>query len=118
MNARNSVDKNAFIHNRKRWVAIHMKRILISCCLFCLLMAGTTASAQTVPYAVAPAVTLLDARLTSLPAPSFEWTAVDISSGEIQGDANLLQIGNSNILLDTGMMEDAKNRLLPFLKSR
>jgi competence protein ComEC len=97
---------------------MHMKRILISICFFYLLMAGTTASAQTVPYTVAPAVTELYARLTSLPAPSFEWTAIDISPGEMQGDAHLLQMGNSNILLDTGMREDAKKRLLPFLKSR
>lgn len=47
---------------------MHMKRILISCCLLCLLMVGTTASAQTVPYTIAPAVTELYARLTSLPA--------------------------------------------------
>jgi len=95
-----------------------MKKILISCCLFCLLMAGTTSSAQTVPPTVAPAVTEIYARPTSLPAPSFKWTSVDVSNGETQGDAHLLQMGNSNILLDTGTREGAKNRLLPFLKSR
>ena len=45
-----------------------MKRILISCCLLCLLMAGTTASAQTAPYAVSPAVAELYTRLATLPA--------------------------------------------------
>ncbi len=55
---------------------------------------------------------------SELPAPSFKWTSIDISSGDTQGDAHLLQMGNFNILLDTGMMGDAKNRLVPFLKSR
>jgi tripeptide aminopeptidase len=47
---------------------MHMKRILISCCLLCLLMAGATVSAQTASYTVAPAVTELYGRLTALPA--------------------------------------------------
>ena len=47
---------------------MYMKRILLSCCLACLLMAGTTASAQTAPYAVSPAVAELYSRLTALPA--------------------------------------------------
>ncbi len=50
---------------------MHMKRMMrigISCCLLCLLMAGTTVSAQTAPYAVSPAVTELYTRLNALPA--------------------------------------------------
>jgi tripeptide aminopeptidase len=47
---------------------MHMKRLLVSCCLLCLMIIGTTASAQTVPYAVSPAVAELYARFTALPA--------------------------------------------------
>ncbi len=45
-----------------------MKRIAIYGCLFALLMVGTTASAQTVPYTVSPAINELFGRLTALPA--------------------------------------------------
>lgn len=47
---------------------MHMKGLSISCCSLCLLMAGNTASAQTAPYTVSPAVAELYARLVSLPA--------------------------------------------------
>jgi acetylornithine deacetylase/succinyl-diaminopimelate desuccinylase-like protein len=47
---------------------MRIKRILISCCLLCLLMVGSTATAQTVSYTVTPAVSELYTRLTALPA--------------------------------------------------
>lgn len=47
---------------------MNMKRLLISCCLFCLMVIGTTVAAQTTPYSVSPAVADLYNRLTALPA--------------------------------------------------
>lgn len=47
---------------------MHMKRILISCCLLGLLIAGNPVSAQTAPYAVSPAVTEIYSRLMALPS--------------------------------------------------
>ena len=44
---------------------MYMKRILLCCCLICLLMAGATVSAQTPPYVVSPAVAELYPRLTA-----------------------------------------------------
>ena len=47
---------------------MHLKGYLISCCLLCPLMAANSASAQTAPYAVSPAVAELYSRLGSLPS--------------------------------------------------
>jgi acetylornithine deacetylase/succinyl-diaminopimelate desuccinylase-like protein len=45
-----------------------MKKIAIVGCLICLLIGGTAASAQTVPYTVSPAIKELYGRIASLPA--------------------------------------------------
>lgn len=49
--------------------------------------------------------------------PGLNWTMVNVNHGSRQGDAHIIQVKNGKtILIDTGYLEPAKEKLLPFLE--
>lgn len=51
-------------------------------------------------------------------APPVEWTCINVNSRQQQGDAHLMRMGDSHVLIDTGHSDYTENTLIPFLKSR
>ncbi len=49
------------------------------------------------------------------PNPTASWHMINVNTGELQGDANLLQIGESIIMIDGGYFGEAKKSLIPYL---
>ncbi|HCY13982.1 MAG TPA: hypothetical protein DG414_09115 [Gammaproteobacteria bacterium] len=47
--------------------------------------------------------------------PDASWHMVNVNTGELQGDANLIQTGESVIMIDGGYYNEAKKSLLPYL---
>ena len=47
--------------------------------------------------------------------PDASWHMVNVNTGELQGDANLIQTGDSVIMIDGGYYSEAKKSLLPYL---
>ncbi|HVM39484.1 MAG TPA: MBL fold metallo-hydrolase, partial [Acidimicrobiia bacterium] len=46
------------------------------------------------------------------------WTMVDVSEGDRQGDAHLIEFATTTVLIDTGLEDLARSRLLPVLEQR
>ena len=44
------------------------------------------------------------------------WHMINVNYGRLQGDANLLLIGNTSIMIDAGYAQEAKTEVLPYLK--
>jgi len=47
--------------------------------------------------------------------PSATWHMINVNTGKRQGDANLIQIGDSTIMIDGGYHREAKQSLVPYL---
>jgi len=48
--------------------------------------------------------------------PRATWHMVNVNAGKLQGDANLIQIGQKTIMIDAGYHSEAKEHLLPYLR--
>ncbi len=44
------------------------------------------------------------------------WHLIDVNYGRLQGDANLLIIGNTTVMIDAGYAQEAKTAVLPYLQ--
>lgn len=47
--------------------------------------------------------------------PSATWHMINVNTGKLQGDANLIQTGGSTIMIDGGYYGEAKQSLVPYL---
>ena len=47
--------------------------------------------------------------------PSATWHMINVNTGKLQGDANLIQTGDSTIMIDGGYYDEAKQSLVPYL---
>jgi len=45
------------------------------------------------------------------------WHMVNVNSSDLQGDANILEIGDRVILIDAGYAQEAEENLIPYLRS-
>ncbi|NOY15777.1 MAG: MBL fold metallo-hydrolase [Gammaproteobacteria bacterium] len=49
-----------------------------------------------------------------MPAPS--WHMINVNSGKLQGDANLLIVGDETVMIDAGYASEARIAVIPYLK--
>jgi len=52
----------------------------------------------------------------SLNKTSVSWHMINVNSGKLQGDANLIIVGNKTVMIDAGYVTEAKKDVLPYLK--
>lgn len=48
--------------------------------------------------------------------PVASWHMINVNSGKLQGDAHLLRIGNTTIMIDAGYASEARIAVIPYLK--
>ena len=52
-------------------------------------------------------------RLADQPVAS--WHMINVNSGKLQGDAHLLTVGNTNVMIDAGYITEARTFVVPYL---
>jgi beta-lactamase superfamily II metal-dependent hydrolase len=50
--------------------------------------------------------------------PLASWHMVNVNSGSLQGDANLITIGDQVIMIDAGYLKEAQAALIPYLREK
>ncbi len=48
--------------------------------------------------------------------PVASWHMINVNSGKLQGDANLLIVGDQTIMIDAGYVSEARKSVIPYLK--
>ncbi|HDZ79497.1 MAG TPA: MBL fold metallo-hydrolase, partial [Gammaproteobacteria bacterium] len=48
--------------------------------------------------------------------PVASWHMINVNSGKLQGDANLLIVGDETVMIDAGYASEARKAVIPYLK--
>ena len=60
---------------------------------------------------------LLFSRFVFAGNPLAQWTSVNVNSGDAQGDAHVITVGDQVIIIDCGTYHEAQRGLIPYLET-